>query len=84
MTLPNIFIHQNLVIVKENLNKFVPSNSIHRYTTRQSEDIHIPQVTLTIFTLSYKFLQIKLFNKLPISLGHRKTLTDTNQNYQMG
>jgi hypothetical protein len=74
MTLPNIFIYQNLVFVKENLNKFVPCNAIHGYITRHSEDLHIPQARLTKFIKSYKFLQIKLFNKLPITFRKQENI----------
>lgn len=67
MTLSNIFIYHNLIFVKQNISSFTSCNSIHSYSTRQSNDLYIPPARLSKFMKSYKYLQIKLFNKLPFS-----------------
>lgn len=67
MTLSSIFIYYNLIFVKQNLSNFTSCNSIHSYFTRQSNDLYIPPARLSKFMKSYKYLQIKLFNKLPFS-----------------
>ncbi|KAG8256013.1 hypothetical protein J6590_108331 [Homalodisca vitripennis] len=42
MTVPSIFIFQNLIHVKKNQNEFVCFNEVHDYYTRRAQDIIIP------------------------------------------
>ena len=67
MTLPCIFIFQNLLHVKQNINKFNTGSLIHNHSTRQSNDLYIPHARLSKFMNSYRYLQLKFFNNLPFS-----------------
>jgi hypothetical protein len=65
LTVQSIFIFQNLLYVKQNINQFSCRSSIHDYPTRQSQDLVIARPRLQKFANSHKYLQIKMFNKLP-------------------
>jgi len=68
MTLPCIFIFQNLMYVKENQNDFICVDNIHHYDTRRAQDIVLPSSRLRKTIVSHKYLQIKCFNKLPLEV----------------
>jgi hypothetical protein len=65
MTLCCIFIFQNIIFVKENVNKFFTRDTVHSYYTRGSTDLNAPAVRLSKFVKSHKYLQIKFYNKIP-------------------
>lgn len=66
LTVPCIFIFSNLVYVKENINTFQLRSSVHGHNTRFSGNIDTPYVRLSKYTSSHKYLQISMYNKLPL------------------
>uniref|UniRef100_A0A1B6LAY2 Reverse transcriptase domain-containing protein n=1 Tax=Graphocephala atropunctata TaxID=36148 RepID=A0A1B6LAY2_9HEMI len=68
MPLACIFILQNLVYVKKNINVYVSHDSIHDHNTRFRHNLVLPNVRLTKTYNSFSFQQIRLFNKLPIDI----------------
>ena len=65
MTLYCIFIFQNILFVKENINKYFPRDTVHSYCTRCSTNLNAPSARLSKFINSHKYLQIKFYNKIP-------------------
>uniref|UniRef100_A0A1B6LWG4 Reverse transcriptase domain-containing protein n=1 Tax=Graphocephala atropunctata TaxID=36148 RepID=A0A1B6LWG4_9HEMI len=65
MTVPCIFIFQNLIYVRENITNFIKFTNVHNYHTRHANDLVLPVVRLEKYAKSHKYLQIKFFNKLP-------------------
>lgn len=68
MTLPSLFIFYNLIHIKENIQNFEIQSLRHKYNTRSKQNIITPTVRLTTSVKSYRFQQIKLFNKLPLEV----------------
>lgn len=65
MTVPSIFIFQNLIYVRENIAQFITYDFIHNYQTRHAKDLVLPNIRLEKYAKSHKYVQIQLFNKLP-------------------
>jgi len=67
MTVPCIFIFQNLIYVRENISQFIFLNEIHNHQTRYANNLVLPTIRLEKYAQSHKYLQIKFFNKLPVT-----------------
>lgn len=67
ITVPSIFILQNIIFIKQNLNHYNTRDVIHSYQTRGSSDLDIPSTRLSKFLSSHKYLQIKFYNKIPLN-----------------
>lgn len=70
LTLPCIFILENLLFVRNNLTNYAPNNIYHSYDTRNSEALLIPFFRLKKCQNGPNFLAIKLFNRLPTFIQH--------------
>lgn len=68
MPLACIFILQNLVYVKKNINNYVSHDSVHDHNTRFRHNLVLPNVRLAKTYNSFSFQQIRLFNKLPLNV----------------
>ena len=67
MTVCSIYIFCNLVYVKENIQEFVQCDTMHDHGTRHRADLYIKPSRLKKVSNSHKYLQVKLFNKLPVT-----------------
>uniref|UniRef100_A0A1B6GGI1 Reverse transcriptase domain-containing protein n=1 Tax=Cuerna arida TaxID=1464854 RepID=A0A1B6GGI1_9HEMI len=67
MTLANMYIYNNLIFVKENINGFNNHSLVHDYQTRNKQDLVTPSFRLSKTMKSYQYQQFKLFNKLPLT-----------------
>lgn len=65
LTLPSIYIFQNLLYIKENLHCFVAHENIHNYTTRNRECIAPIYWRLRRCQTGPGYWAIKLYNVLP-------------------
>lgn len=68
MTLTCIYIFYNLVYVKENITQFETFSTIHVYNTRYKNNLTTPSIRLEKSFKSSNYQQVKVFNKLPLSI----------------
>lgn len=68
MTLPCLYIYKNIMYVKENLNVFFIRSAVHKYNTRNKNDIDTPNPHLSKTLNSNLYQQLKFFNKIPSDL----------------
>lgn len=68
LTLPAMFILELAMLVKRKPELFVRNEEIHQYNTRQTQMIHVEQVTSTLARNGPKFLSSKIYNKFRLAL----------------
>jgi hypothetical protein len=66
-----------LLLVAKNASKFAINNEIYMINTRQSTNLHLPLINLSIYKKGAYYMGIKLFNHLPQDV--RKLLYDVNK-----
>lgn len=65
ITLPSVYILQSLLYIKENILDFNLRSDVHIYNTRQKSLLNEDFTRLTKVQNSFKYIGMKLFNKLP-------------------
>lgn len=68
MSLPCIYIYQCLLFIKNNINTLQLNSDVHKYNTRNCDQINKSHYNYATTTKSFKCTAIDLFNKLPSSL----------------
>jgi hypothetical protein len=69
LTFPSVYILENLLYVKKNIEKFRSHGELHGYDTRNRDNLAVIYKRLKKCQTGSEFLGVKLFNKL--SLGAR-------------
>jgi hypothetical protein len=62
------YIFSILLFVSKNRNLFTTNFGRHNIWTRQSDNLHFPSSSLTIYQNGAYFTGIKIFNRLPLEL----------------
>ena len=57
-----------MTFVVNNRDYFISNKDCHSSNTRQSNNLHLPQVNLTVFKMSVYYLGVKVFNSLPLKV----------------
>ena len=65
LPLTSQYIFSLLVFVVNNRNYFTPNSAIYDSNTRHKNDLHLPQVTLTMYQRGVYYSGIKVFNSNP-------------------
>jgi hypothetical protein len=65
MTLYSQYIYSLILFTVDNKHLFTPNNKIHKYTTRNNSNLHLPTINLTKFYKGPYILGTKAFNHLP-------------------
>jgi hypothetical protein len=73
----SIYMYSLLLVVAKNAYKFVINNTIHAIDTRQSNNLHLPSVSLSKCKKGAYFMGITIFNHLPWNI--RKLVYDVNK-----
>jgi hypothetical protein len=77
LPLPCIYILHCLIYVKERLHDFDMRNDYHQHNTRFNNQIDTRFVRLSKTQNSFKYVGVKLFNKLPVTARSISTITFT-------
>lgn len=67
LTLSSQYSLSLLLFVVQNRGYFTSNSSFHNINTRQKNDLHLPQVSLTMYQKGVLYSGIKVFNALPSS-----------------
>jgi hypothetical protein len=67
MTVPSLYIYCSLIKVKENLDDYEIRQDIHDHDTRSKLKLNLLPVRLEKYKKNHCFMEIKIFNKLPLS-----------------
>jgi hypothetical protein len=59
------YIFSLLLFVVNNRDDFVSNNAYHSNNTRQTNDLHLPQVTLIMYQKGVYYSDIKIFSAVP-------------------
>jgi hypothetical protein len=57
-----------MMLVVNNRGYFMSNKDCHGANTRQSNNLHLPQINLTVFKMGVYYLDVKIFNSLPLKL----------------
>jgi hypothetical protein len=68
LPLKSQYIFSILLFVLKNRNLFITNYDRHNVQTRQSDNLHLPTSSLTLYQNGTYFTGIKIFNKLPSEL----------------
>jgi len=68
LTLSSQYILSLLLFVIQNRGYFTSNISFHNINTRQKNDLHLPQVSLTMYQKGVLYSGIKIFNALPMTI----------------
>ena len=68
LPLKSQYIYSILLFVSKHKHFFKTNFTRHNIRTRQSENLHLPSSSLTVFQNGVYFSGIKIFNKLPLEL----------------
>jgi hypothetical protein len=68
LPLKSQYIFSILLFVSKNRNLFITNYDRHNVQTRQSDNLHLPTSSLTLYQNGAYFTGIKIFNKLPSEL----------------
>lgn len=76
LTVTDIYIMELCMLVRSSTDKFPLKNSTHKYATRLTENLLIPQANKTIFQKGPYYMAIKVYNNLPHNI---KQIQDTHK-----
>jgi len=79
MTLYSQYIYSIILFTVNNKHLFTPNNEIHKYNTRNNNNLHPALVNLTKFSKGPYISGIKVFNHLP---QHLKTLDHNSMHFR--
>jgi len=68
LTLSSQYILSLLLLVIQNRGYFTSNSSFHNTDTRQKNDLHLPQVSLTMYQKGVLYSGIVVFNALPMTI----------------
>jgi hypothetical protein len=80
LPLPCVYIYYVLMYVQTNIAEFQKNSSVHNYSTRLRNDLHIPFVRTSNASLGPRAMGIRLFNKLPTKFKEIKKITIFKKN----
>ena len=69
LPLPSLYIFLLLQFVIKNKDLFTTNNEIHKFDTRQCNNLHLPYVSLKKFQTAVFCMGIKIYNNLPLHTG---------------
>jgi hypothetical protein len=77
LPLKSRYILSLIMFIVNNSDYFISTKDCHGANTRQSNNLHSPQVNLTVFKMVIYYSDVKIFNSLPlkvkeISHDHKK------------
>lgn len=80
MTVYNLYIFELLMYVNKNITNYTSIVDLHRYETRNNDQLNVPHVRLQKTQSSYVITALKVYNKIPTNI---KALNETQFKFQI-